>query len=255
MPHSWLYSISGLLVGFLVGMTGVGGGSLMTPLLILLFGVKPQSAVGTDLIYAAVTKIVGTSLNGRLGTVQWSIVGWLMAGSVPGAVFCLMLLHHLGTSPISGRLVQESLGVCLLMTAPAVLFRPKLQLWASRREPLKPATVNMLTVLMGLVLGIMVTMSSVGAGAVGMAALVILYPMVSTRVLVATDIAHAVPLTLIAGGGHWVEGTTDFGVLVRLLAGSIPGILLGTWCAGVVREDIQRWFLGILLAIIGLRMI
>ncbi|MFT8481592.1 MAG: sulfite exporter TauE/SafE family protein [Gluconobacter cerinus] len=255
MPHSWLYTASGLFVGFLVGMTGVGGGSLMTPLLILLFGAKPQSAVGTDLLYAAVTKIVGTGLNRHMGVVNWKIVGWQMAGSLPAGLLCLIFLHHAGMSDAASRLIQIVLGVALLLTAPAILLKPRLRIWAEGRKPLSNTAETVLTVLLGILLGTLVTLSSVGAGAVGMAALTMLYPRLTTRTLVATDIAHAVPLTLIAGGGHWLEGAVDTAVLLALLMGSIPGIILGTLCAGKLHEDTQRWVLGILLAVIGFRMI
>lgn len=255
MVHGWVYTLSGLLVGFLVGMTGVGGGSLMTPLLILLCGIKPQAAVGTDLIYAAVTKLVGTTLNRHFGTVDWRIVGWLMAGSMPGALICLLFLHHVGTSTSTSHLIHIVLGVSLLITAPAILFRPYLQAWVSKRAVVGEARVRALTVLLGLILGGMVALSSVGAGAIGMAALVMLYPKTPMKTLVAVDIAHAVPLALVAGGGHWLEGSTDFYVAAWLLSGSIPGILLGTTCAGRCHEGLQRWVLGVLLLLIGFRMI
>ncbi|EHH69123.1 sulfite exporter TauE/SafE family protein [Gluconobacter morbifer] len=255
MPHSWLYTVSGLVVGFLVGMTGVGGGSLMTPLLILLFGVKPQSAVGTDLLYAAITKIVGTALNRHHGVVQWNIVLWQVAGSLPAGLLCLIFLHQAGASPAVSTLIREVLGVALLLTVPAILFKPKLRTWSENAAFLTPDTVRFLTVGLGVLLGALVTLSSVGAGAVGMAALTILYPRLNTRTLVATDIAHAVPLALLAGTGHWLEGAVDPVMLMELLAGSIPGILLGIFYAGKLPDDVQRWFLSILLAIIGLRMI
>lgn len=256
MVHGWIYTLSGLLVGFLVGMTGVGGGSLMTPLLILLCGVRPQTAVGTDLIYAAATKLVGTTLNRHFGTVDWRIVGWLMVGSLPGALLCLGLLHHIGTTTAStSHLIHLVLGVSLLITSPAIIFRPYLQAWVSRRAVVGIARVRALTVLLGLILGGMVALSSVGAGAIGMAALVMLYPATPMRTLVAVDIAHAVPLALVAGGGHWLQGATDFYVVVWLLSGSIPGILLGTFCAGRCHEGVQRWVLGLLLIVIGFRMV
>ncbi|MXV44024.1 TSUP family transporter [Saccharibacter sp. 17.LH.SD] len=255
MVHGWVYVLSGLLVGFLVGMTGVGGGSLMTPILILLCGVKPQTAVGTDLIYAAVTKLVGTTFNRHLGTIDWRIVGWLMAGSIPGALICLIFLHHTGSSAAVSHIIHVALGISLLITSPAILFRPYLQRWASQRAVYGRRRVRFLTVVLGLILGGMVALSSVGAGAIGMAALVMLYPSVPMRTLVAVDVAHAVPLAFVAGGGHWLEGALDVRTIAWLLCGSIPGILLGTLCAGKCHEAVQRWVLGVLLAVIGLRMI
>ncbi|QHI95281.1 TSUP family transporter [Aristophania vespae] len=255
MVHGWVYTIFGLLVGFLVGMTGVGGGSLMTPLLILFCGIKPHMAVGTDLFYAAITKLSGTALNRHLGTIDWKIVLWLMLGSVPASILCLTFIDNIDGSDFLTHIIRIVLGFSLLLTAPAVIFRPQLHDWAQRHALNGIARVRLLTCLLGFVLGVMVTLSSVGAGAIGMAVLLILYPASSFRVLVATDIAHAVPLTLIAGGGHWLTGAVDIGVLWRLLAGSIPGIMLGTICVGRLNETFQRWFMGILLIIIGLHII
>ncbi|MDF7674341.1 sulfite exporter TauE/SafE family protein [Acetobacteraceae bacterium ESL0709] len=255
MTHGLVFTALGLLVGFLVGMTGVGGGSLMTPLLIFFCGFKPQLAVGTDLFYAALTKLAGTMLNRHMGTIDWKIVGLLLTGSIPASLGCLIFLHHFSAEPLSSHLTHIVLGCALLMTAPAVIFRPQLHQWAHRHTVEGSRKVLFLTWLLGFALGAMVTLSSVGAGAIGMAALLILYPALPMRVLVATDIAHAVPLTLVAGGGHWFEGSVDIRVLLFMLSGSIPGIVLGTLCAGRLNECFQRWFMGILLLIIGLRMI
>lgn len=255
MTHEWVFTALGLLVGFLVGMTGVGGGSLMTPLLIFFCGFKPQLAVGTDLFYAALTKFAGTMLNRRLGTIDWKVVGLLLSGSVPGSLLCMIFLHYYSAEPLSSELTHIVLGLALLITAPAVIFRPQLHQWAHRHTVEGSRKVIGLTWLLGVALGVMVTLSSVGAGAIGMAALLILYPALPIRVLVATDIAHAVPLTLIAGGGHWFEGSVNLRVLLYMLMGSIPGIWIGTLCAGRLNEKFQRWFMGILLLIIGLRMI
>lgn len=281
-----VYTISGLLVGFLVGMTGVGGGSLMTPLLILFLGVRPQAAVGTDLIYAGVTKLAGTLFNRQRDAVSWPIVFRLMAGSLPGALASLLVLHfmgqnsggqHSGIPAGNAVLISKALGVCLLITAPAIVLRPvlhRLSAGYARKKRPGPSmqdgsedrqkweinekitgTTTILTVLLGFVLGAMVALSSVGAGAIGMAVLVMLYPSIPLRILVATDIAHAVPLTLIAGAGHWVEGAVDISILLHLLLGSIPGILLGILCAGKLPDIVQRWILGIILLVIGLKMV
>ncbi|GBR45911.1 sulfite exporter TauE/SafE family protein [Neokomagataea thailandica] len=255
MPHEWLYSASGLLVGFLVGVTGVGGGSLMTPLLILFFGTKPQSAVGTDLLYAAITKIVGTALNRRLGMVQWRIVFLQMLGSLPTGLVCLLFLHHAGPSEATSHVIKLVLAIALLIIAPLIVLKPWLGRLAADRPPLSSRVEIGLTVLLGAVLGALVTLTSVGAGAIGMAALTALYPRLNTRILVATDIAHAVPLALLAGGGHWLEGAVDTTVLIALLLGSIPGIFLGTLFADRLSDGVQRWVLGILLFVIGVRMV
>lgn len=249
------YILSGALVGFLVGMTGVGGGSLMTPLLILLCGVHPKAAVGTDLIYAAITKLFGTVLHRRCGPVRWSIVLWMMGGSLPGVAVALLWLRHIGSPQEMAYIIRISLGVCLLITAPAILFRPVLQKWVLKHHVNGPLRSRIFTVILGFVLGCMVSLSSVGAGAIGMAVLVMLYPTLPLRELVAIDIAHAIPLTLIAGAGHWVEGDVVVPTLLLLLSGSLPGIWLGTQCVGRCPERWQRWILGSLLFIIGLKMV
>jgi len=252
-----LYVLSGLVVGFLVGMTGVGGGSLMTPLLILLFRIHPQTAVGTDLLYAAITKLVGTFVQHQRGVVDWRVVGRLAAGSMPASLLSLILLHHLGSpSHDTSHFITVVLGIALLATAPSVLFRHKLQTWSHKqRAPLSDRATLFLTVLLGFVLGVVVTISSVGAGAIGVTVLILLYPGLSTARIVGADIAHAVPLTFIAGAGHWIMGDVNLPMLVSLLCGSIPGIILGSLCVGRVHEGVQRSVLAAILFIVGFRMV
>lgn len=252
-----LYVLSGLCVGFLVGMTGVGGGSLMTPLLILVFKVHPLSAVGTDLLYAAVTKSVGTIVHGRRGSVNWRVVLRLASGSIPGTLLTLALLHHFGSpSRDASRLITLSLGVALLVTAPSILFRRQLQDWSRHKAgSMSENTTHIVTVLFGLALGIMVSISSVGAGAIGMVVLLLLYPKLPTATIVGSDIAHAVPLTLIAGMGHWAMGDVNTLLLTSLLTGSIPGIVLGSLCVGRVSERIQRGVLATVLTVVGARLL
>lgn len=252
-----LYVLSGLGVGFLVGMTGVGGGSLMTPLLILLFGIHPQSAVGTDLLYAALTKTVGTLVHGRRQSVAWSVVGRLAAGSVPATLLTIAVLHWVGSpSPQVTHVISVALGIALLITAPSVLFRQRLQaLSRAKAGSISPAMTGRLTTLLGIVLGVMVTLSSVGAGAIGMAALIFLYPGLEVRTLVGSDIAHAVPLTAIAGMGHWWIGDIDMGLLFSLLCGSIPGIVLGSLCIGLIPDRVQRIILAAILLTVGIKVI
>src|ERR1700676_969458 len=197
--------LSGFVVGLLVGLTGVGGGSLMTPLLILVFGTQATTAVGTDLFYAAATKSVGTAVHGLGRTVEWPIVARLAAGSLPGTILTIAALHLSGIRGNSSpRLITITLGVALLLSAAAMLGRQ----WIRRRLiPRRRVAVTrgmvLLTVAAGFILGVLVTISSVGAGALGMVMLVTLYPSVPLARLVGSDIAHAVPLTLVAGLGHW----------------------------------------------------
>ncbi|HKR88020.1 MAG TPA: sulfite exporter TauE/SafE family protein [Phenylobacterium sp.] len=250
-----LYTLSGLVVGFLVGLTGVGGGSLMTPLLVLVFGIHPTTAVGTDLLYAAATKTVGTGVHGFKGTVQWKIVGRLAAGSVPATILTLWLLHqHKG--PAAGSLITITLGWALLVTALAVLFRKTIvKALASRAMELGEGQVAALTILLGAALGTLVSLTSVGAGALGMTVLLILYPRTDIARLVGSDIAHAVPLTLIAGLGHWMMGSVDWILLVSLLSGSVPGIILGSVLAARTPDGVLRPVLASVLVLVGVKLL
>ena len=252
-----LYSLSGLAVGILVGLTGVGGGSLMTPLLVLAFGVHPATAVGTDLLYAAATKGVGTAVHGSKGTVQWRIVGLLAAGSIPATIATLWFLHQRQDTGSGGaELITATLGGALLATAVAVLFRKQIvKAFAGKADGLDPRKIAAFTVLLGAGLGFLVSLTSVGAGALGMTVLLVLYPRTDVVKLVGSDIAHAVPLTLIAGIGHWMIGSVDWGLLVSLLAGSIPGIIIGSLLAARTPDGVLRPLLAGTLALVGLKLL
>jgi uncharacterized protein len=256
-PIDPLYVLSGLCVGALVGMTGVGGGSLMTPLLILLFGIHPAAAVGTDLLYAAITKIFGTAAHGYAHTVDWRVVRRLGMGSIPATALTLVALSYfdLGGGH-AARVISRSIGAALLATALTALFRPSLSAWFSARlrEP-SPRLTAILTVVSGAVLGIVVTISSVGAGAIGVTVLIILYPRLPTPHIVGSDIAHAVPLTLLAGIGHWLLGSVDLAILGSLVAGSIPGILLGSWTSLRIPDRPLRLVLAAVLFAVGGRLV
>jgi uncharacterized protein len=252
-----LYALSGFCVGALVGMTGVGGGSLMTPLLILLFGIHPVAAVGTDLLYAAVTKSVGTLVHGFTHTVDWRVVRRLATGSVPMAILTLVVLSFfdLSSAP-AARLTSRALGAALLVTAVALVFRAELLAYFSKHFPdLRLRHTDALTVVTGGILGVLVSISSVGAGAIGVIALIILYPQLSTPRIVGSDIAHAVPLTLIAGVGHWILGSVDTVILGALLTGSIPGIVVGSWMTIHVPDRVLRLALAAVLFVAGGRLV
>lgn len=248
-----LYSLSGFAVGLLVGLTGVGGGSLMTPLLVLLFGIHPTTAVGTDLLYAAATKTVGAATHGAVGTVDWPIVGRLAVGSVPASVITLYLLSRAGQqSAAVNHLITVVLGGAMIATAVAMLFRRFiLEVLRDRSDGIGGRHTVLATVILGAVLGVLVSLSSVGAGAIGMTVLLVLYPKMPVSRLVGSDIAHAVPLTLIAGIGHWLIGTVDFPLLGSLLTGSIPGIILGSLLAKRTPEGVLRPILAGTLALVG----
>jgi uncharacterized protein len=259
-PHiDLIYSASGLAVGFLVGLTGVGGGSLMTPLLVLLFGIHPATAVGTDLLYAAATKATGTLVHGIKGSVDWRITGRLAAGSVPAAALTLFLLHRYGLdNPGTNRLIQLILGSALLVTAIALMFRPqlaRLAYKAGKAHPPNEARTLAWTVLTGAILGVLVSMTSVGAGAIGVTVLLLLYPRLPTVRIVGSDVAHAVPLTLIAGTGHWLLGSVDWNLLVSLLVGSLPGIALGSMLSSRAPEVLLRNVLAGTLVVVGARLV
>jgi uncharacterized protein len=253
---NWAYAVSGLLVGVLVGVTGVGGGSLMTPLLVLLFGVNPATAVGTDLLFACLTKTTGVAVHGLKHSIDWRIVRRLAAGSVPATAATLILLAYLGKSGRHGHdLITTVLGVALVLTAIALVFRQQmLSRVTPYMEGLGERDRRNLTVLVGFLIGVVVSISSVGAGAIGVTVLLILYPGLPTVRIVGSDIAHAVPLTLVAGLGHWMLGSTDFGVLASLLIGSVPGIMVSSLFANRIPERILRPVLAATLAVVGLRL-
>jgi len=253
----WLYTLSGFCVGALVGLTGVGGGSLMTPILILVFGIHPATAVGTDLLYAAATKTCGTFVHGISHTIDWRVVARLAAGSVPMTIVTFFVLSHFDLSgSAAAEVITFLLGLALLMTALALVFRTRIVAYFAKHvgEISKVGTVR-LTVLTGAVLGVLVSITSVGAGALGVTALILLYPRLPTARIVGSDIVHAVPLTLIAGIGHWVIGSIDTAILSSLLIGSIPGIVFGSYTAVRVPEAVLRFTLAAVLAIVGGRLV
>lgn len=255
------YAISGLLVGFLVGLTGVGGGSLMTPLLVFLFGFAPKTAVGTDLLFAAITKGGGVLVHHRNHrSVEWKIVLQLGLGSIPAALIVIYLLENVVKRDDSvTALITTSLGIALIFTGLSLIFRKRL----AHKSALQRLThterfgrwQGLLTVLVGLVLGVLVTLSSVGAGALGTVALLFLYPRLATVRIVGTDLAHAIPLTAVAGLGHLHMGNVDFNLLGSLLIGSLPGIYLGSHLSARIPEWLLRPALASLLLLLGCKFV
>lgn len=250
------FAASGLAVGLLVGFTGVGGGSLMTPLLVLVFGIHPATAVGTDLLYAGLTKISGSAVHAYHRSVDWRITRRLALGSVPASLLSLVLLAHLGSgSRASGGIISTTLGIALIITAIVLIFRKALLTRLTRlMDGASEQRIRVLTVLLGVVLGVLVTISSVGAGAIGATILLTLYPKSPIVRIVGSDIAHAVPLTLIAGAGHWWLGSVDLHMLVSLLVGSIPGIVISSHFASRVPDQVLRPLLAGTLAVVGGRL-
>jgi uncharacterized membrane protein YfcA len=234
-------------------MTGVGGGSLMTPLLILLFGVHPSTAVGTDLLYAAATKTGGSLVHGWSRSIHWPAVIRLACGSVPASVLTLVVLWQLDLKGASERsLVNSVLCIALLLTAVSLIFRKSiLERYRGRLPQVEAGGNGVATVLTGAVLGVLVSISSVGAGAVGVTALLLLYPRLPMASIVGTDIAHAVPLTLVAGIGHWALGEIDWHLMGVLLMGSLPGIMVGSYGAVRVPEKVLRVALAVILMVVS----
>ena len=257
------YSLAGAFVGFLVGLTGVGGGSLMAPLLILLFGFSPAVAIGTDLWFAAITKTAGGLVHHRLGSADWRIVGRLALGSLPAAVLTVLWLGHFHQGRLESDLLMLMLGGVLLLTAVLMVFKPwmhqPLRRLRHRLTPQLPrirARQLVLTVGGAVVVGALVTLTSVGAGALVAVMLAILYPLrLGTRTIVGTDIIHAVPLTLVAAIGHSWLGNVDAWLLASLLLGSIPGIVAGSLVAGRIDENLVRYALAAMLVVSAVKMI
>lgn len=251
--------IAGLLVGFIVGMTGVGGGSLMTPIL-LWFGIPPSTAVGTDLLYAAVTKSGGIFVHHKKKNINWKITGWLSLGSIPASLLTLWILHtsNVDTTALNAT-IKSSLGYALLFTSVAILFKKKLLVLSQKRAGDKfhgeSNTQNMLTIAIGVLLGATVTLTSIGAGALGTVTLFFLYPLLPTPRLVGTEIAHAVPLTLVAGMGHASMGNIDLVILGQLLIGSLPGIYFGSMLSGKVPDLLLRNAIALMLFFVGFKLI
>lgn len=249
-------TLAGFGVGVVVGLTGIGGGALMTPLLVLVFGVAPQTAVGTDLLFACITKVFGVIIHGRRGTVDWQIVTRLAAGSLPMALVTVLLLGWLNTGQIRSGLIVHALGVVLLLTASGLVMRGHLHklgkgLRSRAPERFKRAQPA-LTILAGAIVGCLVALTSVGAGALGTVMLVYLYPYrLTASKLVGTDLAHAIPLTLMAGAGHLMLGNVEFGLLGSLLLGSIPGILLGSTFSTRVPDGIVRGAVAVVLLLVA----
>lgn len=252
-----IYAISGFAVGILVGLTGVGGGSLMTPLLMLLFGIHPTTAVGTDLLYAGLTKTVGTGVHGFNRTIDWKIVGWLASGSVPATIATLIVLSHFEkVASTTNHVISVVLGFALIATAMTILFRKMIiDFFHKRSAGAPPRGVTAYTIILGAALGVLVSVSSVGAGALGVTALLVLYPAMPVAKLVGSDIAHSVPLTLIAGAGHWLIGSVNVSLLESLLIGGIPGIIIGSHFAARIPDTVLRPILASTLAVVGGRLV
>jgi uncharacterized membrane protein YfcA len=252
------YVVSGFSVGVLVGLTGVGGGSLMTPLLTLLFGISPTVAVGTDLAFASLTKSAGTLAHKVRGTVHWDIVKRLCLGALPAAVLATIALKYFGAldKQIS-QIIRYSIAASVLLTVVALLFRGRMLTWINNhpKKQLQGTKLVAATVVAGAVLGTLVTISSIGAGAIGATLIVLLYPRLTPAEIAGTDIAYAVPLTAIAAAGHWYLGSINWELLITLLLGSVPGITLGSLAARAIPEKLLRGLLATTLTGVAAKMV
>ena len=260
----WLHVVAGAFVGIMVGLTGVGGGSLMAPILILLFGVSPTTAVGTDLWFASLTKAVGGFVHHRHGGDQggpaYRVVKYLCYGSIPAALIVLLILSRYQVERVESGQLTAVIGVVLIIAAIATLFRGKFHQWASAFDVGHVQTMAryqpILTIGAGTILGVMVTLTSVGAGAIGATLLLMIYPIqMRLQRLVATDIVHAIPLTLVAGIGHLWIGNVNSLLLINLLIGSVPGVIVGSLLSAKAPERLLQILLAIILVIVGVRMV
>lgn len=251
-----LFSLSGLVVGIIVGLTGVGGGSLMTPILIALFAVEPSKAVGSDLLYAAFTKSVGTVVHGKQGGVDWRIVRRLAMGSVPATLLTFLAMIKFDLAGQKSGVLVFALACVLVVTAVTMLLRKRIvAVLLKAIDGISEGTIAGLTVATGVVLGVLVTLTSVGAGAIGVTALLVLYPRMATVRIVGSDIAHAVPLTLVAGLGHWYFlDDVDWSMLISLLIGSVPGIYIGSTLAPRLPESALRTLLAVVLFAVSMKL-
>ncbi len=250
------HSVAGFFVGIMVGLTGVGGGSLMTPVLVLIFHQNVKTAVGTDLLFAAITKIFGSAVHHSRATVDWRIFRLLATGSIPAALLTVIALQYLGkVGKDTETLIMTILGGMLLLTALATLFQKRLIKFAGEHNDLKLSRAQVPTVILGAVIGVLVSISSVGAGAIGVTALLMLYPRLPVSRLVGTDIVHAVPLALVAGTGHWIIGDVNGALLINLLVGSIPGVIIGSLLSTRAPDHVLRPALAFVLTLSGLKLL
>jgi uncharacterized membrane protein YfcA len=252
------YVISGFAVGMLVGLTGVGGGSLMTPLLTLLFGINPTVAVGTDLAFAAITKSAGTIAHRVKKNVHWDIVKRLCLGALPAAVIATIALKYFGAlDKHIGQIIRYAIAFSVILTVVAIIFRGRMQAWmnAHPEKQLHGRIQVIATIVAGAGIGALVTVSSIGAGAIGATILVLLYPNLKPAEIAGTDIAYAVPLTAIAALGHWWLGSINWELLLMLLLGSVPGITIGSLLARSVPETFLRGLLATTLTGVAAKLV
>lgn len=251
-----IFIMLGMLVGFIVGLTGVGGGALMTPLLMSI-GIPPALAVGTDLLYALFTKLTGVLIHKKQSTIHWNVVCRLCSGSIPAAIATTFLLKYLSVAEFNYEsLMTSTLGFMLVLSSFAILFKKQINRFINQRKSVRQTLDDepiISTVIVGAILGVVVTLSSIGAGAIGAIALMLLYPRMNTISVIGTDLAHAIPLAAVASLGHVNMGHVDFSMLIYLLMGSIPAVGIGTMLANRISNNILQKLLASLILILGVR--
>lgn len=260
MTINWINCVAGFGVGVLVGLTGVGGGSITAPIMILVFGIAPNTAVGTDLWFACITKVFGAAVHGNKGSIDRQVLRRMFLGSLPAAALTLNWLWVTGTTQSHNQLMFKTLGITLILTSIAAAFRGRIHAFGERMRGSRPIEFKkaqpVLTVVAGAILGFLVTFTSIGAGALGAVMLLYLYPFrLNASKLVGTDIAHAIPLTLLAGIGHLFLGNVNWELLAGLLIGSIPGIALGSIASSYAPDKIVRSAIYVMLVAVGLKML
>jgi len=253
------FAAAGALTGFVVGLTGVGGGALMTPILLIFFGVSPTTAIATDLWFAAITKLVGARIHHTNGNVDWQVAKRMWLGSLPMALLIVVIVSQ-GAQVAKVDWLTKAIGIVVLITALGLLISPKLVTYARSRRIGQPEHFKSiqpaLTVVSGGVLGLCVALTSVGAGALGSVMLLYLYPLRMTpHRLVATDIVHAIPLAVVAGLGYLFAGIVDWWMLASMLVGSIPTVLLGSLLAGKIPGRAIQIALATVLVAAGIKVL
>lgn len=254
-----MFIVSGFLVGMLMGLTGVGGGAVMTPVLLLLFGMPMTTAIGTDLWFASLSKSIAVGMHHNTNLIDWQVVKHMWYGSLPAAAITILLMKYgyLGGNPAT---LKTAIGSAVILTALSMAFKQQLHdigqhFRLSDARHFKQWQIP-LTIFAGVLLGVMVSLTSIGAGAFGAVIMTYLYPLrLTPHKLVATDIAHAIPLTMIAGMGHLIIGNVDFKLLGLLMIGSVPGVVLGVMLSTRLPQNVLKWGVIICLLIVGFKMI
>lgn len=249
-------TLAGAFVGFIVGLTGMGGGALMTPILVLLFGVEPLTAVSSDIVASMVMKPIGGGVHWKRGTVNTGLVKWLVLGSVPSAFIGVLTLRHFGSGGALQAHVKLTLGIALLVVSAGLVIKPLLTARKKFGESLEPLAVKPLpTLLIGVLGGLVVGLTSVGSGSLMIILLLVLYPRLKLSELIGTDLVQAVPLVTSAALGHLFFGDFKLSLTASILVGSIPGVFFGARFSSRAPDHVIRPSLVVVLLVSGLKLV